>query len=85
MRIKDNVHHPDHYTVKRPGDSECIDCIRSSMSDAAFAGYLKGSVIKYLYRYEDKGGVESLQKAHVFLKWLIECEGQQQEDKHAVS
>jgi hypothetical protein len=44
------------------------------MNDAAYAGYLKGSVMKYLYRYEDKGGVESLQKAKVFLEWLIAFE-----------
>ena len=42
------------------------------MTNEAFRGYCKGNVLKYLYRYEDKGGVEDLKKARVYLGWLIE-------------
>lgn len=67
----DNVNHPAHYTN---GGVECIDAIRSSMSEEAFAAYCKGNVIKYLWRYENKGGLEDLEKARVYLGWLIDTQ-----------
>jgi len=67
-RDPDVVNHPPHYTQ---GGIECIEAIRASMSAEAYAGYLKGNVLKYLWRYEHKGGVESLQKAEWYLKQLI--------------
>jgi len=39
--------------------------------------YLQGSVIKYITRYQDKNGVEDLQKAIHFIKMMI----QEEEDK----
>ena len=39
--------------------------------------YLQGSVIKYVTRYQNKGGVEDLQKAIHFVKMMI----QEEEDK----
>lgn len=74
--MKDNVKHPEHYTQ---GGIECIEAIKASMSREAFAGYCKGNALKYLWRYEKKGGVEDLRKAAVYLGWLIECEEQKQE------
>lgn len=64
----DQVNHPSHYAS---GAIECIDAIESSMTKEAFAGYLKGNVQKYMWRYEKKGGVESLQKAQWYLNRLI--------------
>ena len=63
----DNVHHPSHYTK---GGIECIEAIKASMSEEEFQGYLKGNVIKYLWRWREKGGLEDLQKAKVYLDWL---------------
>jgi len=65
----DSVNHPAHYTQ---GNIECIDAIRASMTVAAFRGYCKGNALKYIWRYEIKGGVESLEKAKVYLEWLID-------------
>lgn len=62
------VDHPRHYTQ---GGIECIDAIRASMSPSGFADYCKGNIIKYLWRYRDKGGLEDLKKAAVYLNWLI--------------
>jgi len=67
--MADMVNHPEHYTK---GGIECIDAIRASMSKEAFAGYCKGNCLKYIWRYEDKNGIEDLQKAAVYLKWLLE-------------
>tara|TARA_R100001086_G_scaffold134971_1_gene70218 strand:+ start:666 stop:878 length:213 start_codon:yes stop_codon:yes gene_type:complete len=59
---------PDHY---KDSEIECIDAIESSMSQEAFKGYLKGSIIKYVWRYEKKNGLEDLNKARWFLAKLI--------------
>ena len=37
--------------------------------------YLQGTIIKYVTRYKDKGGVEDLSKAMHSIKILIELEG----------
>lgn len=64
----DKVNKPAHYQ----GAIECIDAIESTMTKEAFRGYLKGNVMKYMWRYEKKNGVEDLQKAEWYLKKLIE-------------
>lgn len=69
--MSDPVSHPDHYTS---GGIECIDAIRASMEISDFSRYCKGNVIKYIWRYRHKGGVEDLKKARVYLNWLISAE-----------
>lgn len=76
--MADMVNHPEHYCK---GGVECIDAIRASMSQEAFAGYCKGNCIKYIWRYEDKNGIEDLRKAVVYLKWLLETATGAREDE----
>ena len=64
----DPVNHPRHYTA---GGIECIEAIKASMTASEFAGYLKGNCMKYLWRYQNKGGQESLRKCEWYLKRLI--------------
>ena len=64
----DAVQHPLHYTQ---GGIECIDAIRASMTADGFCDYCKGNILKYIWRWRDKGGVEDLRKASVYLDWLI--------------
>ena len=64
----DAVQHPSHYTH---GGVECIDAIRASMTADGFCDYCKGNIIKYIWRWRDKGGAEDLRKASVYLNWLI--------------
>jgi len=72
---KDNLGHffdvvdrPMHYAA---GNIECIDAIEAQLSPEEFRGYLKGNIIKYLWREKHKGGVESLKKAQWYLTKLI--------------
>ena len=69
---RDMVNNPPHYNQ----DSiECIDAMRASMSKEAFSGYCKGNVMKYIWRFEKKGeGTQDLEKAKVYLGWLINNE-----------
>lgn len=71
MSEEDMVNHPSHYTN---GGIECIDAIEASLTAEAFKGYCKGNAMKYIWRYEKKGSVESLQKAIWYLNKLIEVE-----------
>ena len=64
-----NINSPPHYNG---GDIECIDAIKSSMTQSAFLGYCKGNVQKYMWRYEHKGGIESLKKAQWHLNKMID-------------
>jgi len=66
--VKDNVNNPHHYNHK---GVECINAIEASMEPNQFKGYLKGNIIKYLWRYEYKNGVEDLKKAQWYLNKLI--------------
>tara|TARA_R100000908_G_C3608293_1_gene59846 strand:- start:238 stop:456 length:219 start_codon:yes stop_codon:yes gene_type:complete len=65
----DMVNSPPHYN---DGGIECIEAIEASMSEEAFRGYLKGNMLKYLWRYEHKGGKEDLDKANWYLTKLRE-------------
>ena len=74
----DTVQHPSHYTQ---GGVECIEAIRASMTADGFCDYCKGNIIKYIWRWRDKGGVEDLRKASVYLNWLINAaEGKRKEN-----
>jgi len=42
------------------------------MSEAEFTGYLWGNVLKYMSRWQDKGGVQDLEKANHYLLKLIQ-------------
>jgi len=64
----DNVERPMHYAI---GSIECIDAIEAQLSTEEFRGYLKGNVIKYLWREKHKGGIESLKKAKWYLNKII--------------
>ena len=72
MQTNDPIN-PNHY---KEGDVECIEAIMSSLNTEAFHGYLKASVMKYLWRYRYKNGTEDLKKARWYLnKLIVEVEG----------
>ena len=67
---QDNVNHPRHYCK---GGIECIDAIRAAVSDLqGVEAVHAGNVIKYVWRYKGKNGLEDLKKAKHYLEWLIE-------------
>jgi len=66
---QDSVNHPSHYNQH---GVECIEAIRASLGDE-FESYCKGNIIKYVWRYKYKNGVEDLKKAQVYLSWMIEA------------
>ena len=68
-KVVDVVNSPPHY---KTGGIEAIEGIEASMGPEAYAGYLKGNIMKYMWRYERKGKpVEDLKKAQWYLGRLI--------------
>lgn len=65
----DNVSHPAHYTK---AGIECIDAIEAAVGElGGIDGFLTGQVIKYIWRWKWKNGVEDLHKARWYLDRLI--------------
>ena len=64
---KDNIN-PSHY---KSGKIECIDAIKSSMTKDEFQGALKANILKYIWRFPKKKGIEDLYKAQWYLNRLI--------------
>lgn len=54
--MNDEINNPAHYMLF-PGQ-EAIDVIRAALTPEEFAGYLKGSVLKYRLRAGEKGPAE---------------------------
>lgn len=65
----DNVNRPKHYLK---GGLECIQVIKAQLTPEQYKGYLYGNVLKYMWRWQDKNGLEDLRKAAKYLEWLQE-------------
>ena len=64
----DMVNHPPHYNKE---GIECIDAISAALGEG-MEYYLQGNIMKYLWRYRYKNGVEDLKKAKWYLEKMIE-------------
>tara|TARA_B100001094_G_C18033191_1_gene721195 strand:- start:63 stop:332 length:270 start_codon:yes stop_codon:yes gene_type:complete len=60
---------PDYYNK---GKVECIVALKECLSEEAFLGFCKGNVLKYMWRYEDKGGEADLRKALAYINYMLE-------------
>mgnify|MGYP005993713825 CR=1 FL=1 len=68
ITFDDRVNSPKHYNQ---AGIECINAIRAA-TDEGFEYYLQGNIMKYLWRYKYKNGLEDLHKAQWYLNKLIE-------------
>jgi hypothetical protein len=71
VKLNDAVSHPAHYTQ---GSVECIDAIKAAMTPDEYRGFLKGQVIKYVWRCDRKhtSPLTDLRKAAWYLERLIQ-------------
>lgn len=66
----DMVSHPIHYTS---GSVECIDALESAVQGLPpEQAICAANVIKYVWRYSRKNGLQDLQKAEWYLHRLME-------------
>ena len=68
VKVSDLVNHPPHYNQ---AGIECIDAILAATNHNK-EGYLQGNILKYVWRYDYKNGLEDLEKAQWYLNKLIE-------------
>lgn len=67
--MKDNIN-PSHY---KQGKVECIEALEAAtVNKTGLDAICTANVIKYLWRCEEKGGVEDLKKAQWYLSKMIE-------------
>ena len=73
----DMVNHPQHYTQ---GGIECIDALKAAtVGKRGIEAVCVANVIKYLWRYEKKNGIEDIRKAKFYIERLLkELEESQQ-------
>jgi len=66
--MNDNVNKPKHYTQ---GKVECIDAIESATGGLlGIMAVCVGNIIKYVWRFALKNGIEDLDKADYYLQKL---------------
>ena len=75
--VPDMVNHPQHYTQ---GGIECIDALKAAtVGKRGIEAVCVANVIKYLWRYEKKNGIEDIRKAKFYIEYLLkELEESQQ-------
>jgi hypothetical protein len=61
------VNHPDHYNAS---PIECIDAIEAALTPEEFRGFIKGNVLKYVWREKHKAGDQDLAKAAWYVNRL---------------
>lgn len=64
---EDMVNHPLHYNQ---GGIETIEAIKAALG-YGFNAYLTGNILKYLWRYNHKGGLQDVKKAQFYLNRLV--------------
>ncbi len=69
INLNDDPINPSHYKRYR---LEMIDNMQNSMTHDEFIGYLKGNIMKYISRFQDKNGLTDIKKAQWYLKKLAE-------------
>jgi hypothetical protein len=63
---------PEHYKTK--SGTECWKVQLQMLGKEQMIGYWRGCIIKYLFRYKSKNGIEDLQKAKKCIDFLISLE-----------
>ena len=66
--MNDPINHPQHYTE---GGLEVIDILQAKMTPEEFKGFLRGNVLKYIFRAHIKNRTEDLRKAGWYLDRLL--------------
>jgi hypothetical protein len=71
MPARDEQVGGEHYRKRK---HQPWDVMEDWLTPEQFTGYLRGTIVKYISRYRDKGGVEDLKKTKHVLEKLIELE-----------
>lgn len=68
--MSDTINQPSHYTY---GGIECIQAIEAATAELnGIEAVCTGNVIKYMWRWKRKNGIEDLKKANRYIQMLID-------------
>lgn len=89
-RGADQVDHPAYYNT---GSVECIDAIEAVLEGhlSGMEAFLTGQIIKYVWRWKNKGGQQDLEKAAWYLRRLLDrvrkqpCQAENSEQANTTS
>ena len=62
--MKENINYPEHYTS---GNIECIDAMISAYGLEPVSNFCICNALKYIWRFNKKGGIEDIEKAQWYL------------------
>lgn len=83
--MNNNIEHPAHYCQ---GGIECIDAIKAAtVGKTGIEAVCVANAIKYLWRYENKNGLEDCKKAAWYINRLIrelETKSVNQDDEYDI-
>lgn len=71
MMVKNDPVRPNHY---KNGKREAIKVMQDVLTEEEYKGFLKGLIIKYLYRADQKNGLEDYKKAQWYMNELVKFE-----------
>jgi len=70
-----NVQNPKHYHSK---SVDPIAIMKQTFTKEELRGFFRGNLLKYQMRYQEKGGVEDLEKGMFYLRELIDLESEKE-------
>ena len=74
MEDKEKVNHPNHYNQ---GGVECIDVMIETQGVEAVKNFCVCNAFKYLWRHNQKNGIEDLKKSLWYIDKYFELEESQ--------
>ena len=78
--MPDVINHPKHY--KASNGIECIQAIEATVEDLrGLEAVCTANILKYIWRWQKKNGVEDLKKARWYLDKLISTAEQKVRDE----
>lgn len=80
--MSDMVQHPQHYNQ---GGIECIDAIKAAtVGKTGIEAFCVGNTFKYLWRFEEKNGLQDVEKAKWYIERLIQELKEPSEDDEGI-
>lgn len=71
---------PQHYVLEDGSDN--MEVVAKILGREQFKGFLRGNALKYLIRYELKGGADDLFKAIDYIERLAKLEGNMEDEAY---
>lgn len=67
---------PTWYQSRSGDNVDCMRAIKSMLTDDQFEGFCLGCAMKYIWRWQDKGGKNDIRKAIDYLTKVVESSQQ---------